>query len=125
MPGKKRNYKALEELGEPQYHSWAAMVKVAISTEGVAPADLNTLKTHFDAGGSVADLVDRVFIAKVKWCFDKNMSKIHFAVCAELAPVLDALLRAMCLVVRSNGDSLRKVATTESYRSSSISLPRL
>ena len=94
----KRNYKALEELGEPQYHSWAAMVKVAISMEGVAPADLDILKTHFDAVGSVADLVDRVFIAKVKRCFDKKMSKIHFAVCAELAPVLDALLRAMCLV---------------------------
>ena len=93
----KRNHKALEELGEPQYHSWAAMAKVDIFMEGVAPADLHSLKTHFHAVGSVADLVDRVFIAKVKRCFDKKMCKINFAVCAELAPVLDALLRAMCL----------------------------
>ena len=71
-----RNSNALEELGEPPYHSWAAMIKVAITNDQTPSADLSVLEEHFKGVRSVGDLVDKVFIAKVKRCFDKRMSKI-------------------------------------------------
>ena len=58
--------------------------------------DRDVLTAHFSGVRSVADLTDKVFIAKVKRCYDKRVNKVHLAVCAELCPVLDALLRAMC-----------------------------
>ena len=61
----------------------------------ISVADAELLKAHFNSVQGAVDLVDRVFIAKVKRCFGKKQNKVHFAVCAELEPVLDALLRCM------------------------------
>ncbi|CAE7234584.1 unnamed protein product [Symbiodinium sp. CCMP2592] len=90
-----RNNKAIDELGEPQYHSWAALIKVAVEDTAMSQQDRDVLTAHFNGVRSVADLTDKVFIAKVKRCYDKRVNKVHLAVCAELSPVLDALLRAM------------------------------
>ena len=90
-----RNHKMLEDLGEPQYHSWAAMVKVAVSDGQATGEDAEVLKQHFNSVTAVSDLIDRVLIAKVKRCFDKKMNKIHFAVCPDMSPILDALLRTI------------------------------
>eukprot|EP00435_Cladocopium_sp_Y103_P008463 s3728_g2.t1 len=102
-----RNTKTLEDLGEPQYHSCGAMVKVAVNDAQAAPSDVAVndaqaapsdvaiLESHFKSVASVSDLVDKVFIAKVKRCFDKRMSKVHFAVSGDMQEVLDALLRTM------------------------------
>ena len=91
-----RNNKAIDELGEPQHHSWAALIKVAVEDTAMSQQDRDVLTAHFSGVRSVADLTDKVFIAKVKRCYDKRVNKVHLAVCAELCPVLDALLRAMC-----------------------------
>lgn len=90
-----KNTRTLDELGEPQYHSWAAMVKVAIGDGQATATDITILENHFQSVKAVSDLVDKIFIAKVKRCFDKRMSKVHFAVSADMQEVLDALLRTM------------------------------
>ena len=90
-----RNHKGLEDLGEPQYHSWASMVKVAVGEVQATGEDAEVLKEHFGSVKSVSDLIDKVFIAKVKRCFDKKQNKIHFAVSPEMVPILDALLQTM------------------------------
>lgn len=53
----KKNFKGLEELGEPQYHSWAAMIKVALEDTNVEASDRTILEEHFQAVKSVSDLV--------------------------------------------------------------------
>ena len=85
-----RNHKGLEE-----YHSWASMVKVAVGEVQATGEDAEVLKEHFGSVKSVSDLIDKVFIAKAKHCFDKKQNKIHFAVSPEMVPILDALLRTM------------------------------
>ena len=71
-----KNFKGLEELGEPQYHSWAAMIKVALEDTNVEASDRTILEEHFQAVKSVSDLVDKVFVAKVKRCFDQRQNKL-------------------------------------------------
>ena len=48
-----KNFKGLEELGEPQYHSWAAMIKVALEDTNVEASDRTILEEHFQAVKSV------------------------------------------------------------------------
>ena len=75
----KRNHKAIEELGKPQHHSWATLIKVAVADTAMSQQDKEIISAHFEGVKSVSDLADKVFIAKV----------------TEVGPVLDALLRAM------------------------------
>eukprot|EP00933_Yihiella_yeosuensis_P043677 TRINITY_DN3860_c3_g1_i6.p1 TRINITY_DN3860_c3_g1~~TRINITY_DN3860_c3_g1_i6.p1 ORF type:complete len:236 (-),score=63.13 TRINITY_DN3860_c3_g1_i6:337-987(-) len=86
----------LDRLGAPCLHCWGNMIVACASSAKASKEDKQILEEHLKTlGNHILQLESKVYICKVKRCYDKRQQKAHMAVHPDVQNVLEAMVRVM------------------------------
>ena len=87
--------KAAHPRGEPHFHAWAAMLRVALEDPELAQVDRQAIQLHRNAATDPHEMSHAVYVWKIHKAQDRDQMKAHFSQHRDVEPALKAVMKGL------------------------------